>query len=233
MLCKEWLCMSEKESETNSPPTKPLCLRVQQITRSCIGRVWSCGVYTINLKFCLENKCLFTLCPLHLSTLIAQPELEFRWLHSDLWGGVVVSPPDEDGERCLGAVSQRGSGPPWRGEDLPLCQTGVLDRWEGEDDSRHKLTELLALYCSMLWVLVWVIDVIRSFSLWLILLNWTLKICFYCIKGLQNKWIQISKLWFLFSGLPYNFKLLQMSDFYICVDELSVVNVKGRNMIPI
>ena len=43
-----------------------------------------------------------------------------------LWS--VVSPPDEDGERGLGAVSQRGSGPPRRGEDLPLCQAGVLDR---------------------------------------------------------------------------------------------------------
>jgi len=144
----------------------------------------------------------------HLSTLMAQPEFEFRWLHSDLWGGVVVSPPDEDGERCLGAVSQRGSGPPWRGEDLPLCQTGVLDRWEGEDDSHHKLTELLAcivpcLSTGMSWV--WlpfprVSDLIRSFSLWLILLNLTLKICFYCIKGLQNKWTQISKLrFFVFS----------------------------------
>lgn len=40
----------------------------------------------------------------------------------------VSSLPDEDSERSAGVVSQRRSGPPRCGQDLPLRQTGVLDR---------------------------------------------------------------------------------------------------------
>lgn len=181
-LCKVWLCMSKTEIKTNSPPTKPLCLLAQQTAQTCRW-VWSCRLQTINLKYCLKNKCLFTLCPLICQSIEQSYMFEIpQWLHYDC-AAVWLSPPDEDGERCLGAVSQRGSGPPWRGEDLPLCQTGVLDRWEWGWFT-YKLAELLEWIVSCLSTHVWVL-------------------------------------------------LYKSALCHICVDELSVVNVTCRNMIPI
>lgn len=46
---------------------------------------------------------------------------------------------DEDGERGAGALSERGSGPSGCGQDVPLCPTGVLDRWVDQNSLHIEL----------------------------------------------------------------------------------------------
>lgn len=84
--------------------------RVKEETNTCLGVGGSPGRHTFTAPLELQQR---------------QKLLELNLV---LMRDVSSPSPDEDRECSAGVVSQRGSGPSGCRQDLPLRQTGVLDR---------------------------------------------------------------------------------------------------------